>query len=126
MAAHNEKGKWGERVAAAYLERHGYVVRETDWRFGKRDLDIIAVSEDQTLLVVVEVKTRSDDGLCSPLQAVDRAKMRNIAIATNMYVKQYAVDMDVRFDIITVVGSDEKHSNVLHIEDAFNPLLLKW
>lgn len=30
MAAHNELGKWGEDVAAAYLERKGYTIVERD------------------------------------------------------------------------------------------------
>lgn len=66
MAAHNELGKWGEAEAAEYLRRHGYVIRDTDWRFGKRDLDIVAVTEDAQCLVFVEVKTRKSDKVQTP------------------------------------------------------------
>ena len=124
MAAHNETGKWGERVAARYMEKQGYVIRDTDWHYGKRDLDIVAITPAQDVLVIVEVKTRSDDGVMDPMLAVNEAKIRNLAIAANAYVKQYAVEADIRFDIITVVGIDETHNKVHHAEDAFNPLLL--
>ena len=43
MASHNELGKWGEDVAATYLERQGYTIMERDWKSGHRDLDIIAL-----------------------------------------------------------------------------------
>ena len=55
MAEHNELGKWGEDEATLYLENEGYVVIDRDWRAGKRDLDILAVSPDGKTLVVVEV-----------------------------------------------------------------------
>ena len=46
MAEHNELGKWGEDEATLYLENEGYVVIDRDWKAGKRDLDILAVSPD--------------------------------------------------------------------------------
>ena len=42
MAAHNELGKWGEDLAADYLQRKGYTIIERDWKSGRRDLDIVA------------------------------------------------------------------------------------
>ena len=42
MAAHNELGKWGEEMAAEYLQQKGYRIIERDWRSGNRDIDIIA------------------------------------------------------------------------------------
>ena len=104
MAEHNELGKWGEDEATLYLENEGYVVIDRDWRDGKRDLDILAVSPDGKTLVVVEVKTRSGEEYQQPEEAVDARKMRNLALAANTYVKEKQVDREVRFDIVTVVG----------------------
>ena len=44
MAEHNELGAWGEDEAALYLEDEGYVIIDRDWKIGKRDLDILALS----------------------------------------------------------------------------------
>ena len=88
MAEHNELGKWGEDEATLYLENEGYVVIDRDWKAGKRDLDILAVSPDGKTLVVVEVKTRSGEEYQQPEEAVDVRKMRNLAIAANTYVKE--------------------------------------
>ena len=43
MAEHNDLGKWGEDLAADYLQRKGYMILERDWKSGHRDLDIIAL-----------------------------------------------------------------------------------
>ena len=123
MAQHNDLGKWGEEQAATFLERKGYTICDRDWRAGHRDLDIIALNEDQTILVIVEVKTRTSAELNEPEEAVNRKKIRNIGNAANLYLKQFNVEYDVRFDIVSVTGTSDSNAKTEHIIDAFNPLL---
>ena len=80
------------------------------------ELDIIAVKEDE--LIVVEVKTRSEDFLLSPEDAVDTKKIRRIVAAADAYVRYFNIDLPVRFDIVTLI---KKETGFLidHIEDAF-------
>ena len=94
MAAHNELGKEGEEAASAYLSSRGYRIRHRNWHVGKLELDIIAEKDGE--LIVVEVKTR-----------------RN-----TRFVKRFAIDLPVRFDIITVTGIQPPFS-IEHIEGAF-------
>ena len=124
MAEHNELGKWGEDEATLYLENEGYVVIDRDWKAGKRDLDILAVSPDGKSLVVVEVKNRSGEEYQQPEEAVDVRKMRNLAIAANTYVKEQKVEKELRFDIVTVVGVGHQVKRIEHLVDSFNPLLI--
>ena len=124
MAEHNELGKWGEDEAALYLEDEGYVIIDRDWKIGKRDLDILALSPNGKTLAVVEVKTRSGDEYQQPEEAVDGRKMRNLAIAANAYVKEHQVDKELRFDIISVVGVGHQVEHLEHLKDAFNPMLI--
>lgn len=124
MAEHNDLGKWGEDEAALYYEDRGYEILERDWKVGKRDIDLIALTEDKDTLVFVEVKTRQNSDLQEPEEAVDVKKMRNLAIAANAYVKLYGLDMDVRFDIISVIGKCSCVESIECFEDAFNPLLI--
>lgn len=124
MAEHNDLGKWGEDEAALYYEDRGYEILERDWKVGKRDIDLIALTEGKDTLVFVEVKTRQNNDLQEPEEAVDVKKMRNLAIAANAYVKLYGLDMDVRFDIISVVGKCSCVESIECFEDAFNPLLI--
>lgn len=123
MARHNDVGKWGEDLAADYLRNHGYILRDRDWRYGHRDLDLVVLSPDTTTLVFVEVKTRTSDIVLSPMDAIDRRKIRNIGLAANDYVKLHDVREELRFDIISIVGENADVATVEHIVDAFNPLL---
>ncbi len=124
MAKHNEFGDWGEALAERYLTEKGYVIMERDWRFGKRDVDIIAQTKDGLEVVFVEVKTRRSDEIFDPIAAVTPAKMRNIGYCANAYLKYYNLDMEPRYDIITIVKGEDTEAKITHIEDAFNPCLI--
>lgn len=118
MAEHNELGKEGEEAAAAYLTDKGYTIRHRNWRSGRKELDIVA--EYQGQLVVAEVKTRRDTRFGDPQDAITDRKIRRIVSTTDAYLRKFALDMPVRFDIITVTGMKEPFS-ITHIEDAFYP-----
>ncbi len=124
MAKHNELGDWGETLATEYLVRKGYVVKERNWHLGSRDIDIIVLSEDLLTVVFVEVKTRRWDDVIDPTEAVTPQKIRSIGYCANAYIKEQNLDMEIRFDIITVVGSPDSKQEINHIEDAFNPCLI--
>ena len=117
MALHNELGRWGEDVAADYLERQGYTIIERDWKSGHRDLDIIALDGD--MVVFVEVKTRSNRMFTDPEMAIDYQKIRHLQQTANHYIKYRHIDSDIRFDIITVVGTINDSPAIDHIKDAF-------
>lgn len=119
MAAHNELGKWGEQQAADYLERKGYRILARDWKDGHRDLDIVAM-EGQAL-VFVEVKTRRNSFFTDPEHAVDWQKIRSLSMAASKFVRKYRLNGEIRFDIITVIGTGGTPESVQHIEDAFLP-----
>lgn len=116
MATGNEIGKAGEAIARKYLEARGYNVLHTNWHWHHYELDIVAVQGDE--LVVVEVKTRADNGLTCPEEAIDRAKIRRIVAAADAYVRLYNSAFPVRFDIILLTGNAGDY-RVEHIEDAF-------
>ncbi len=125
MAEHNELGFWGEKEAAKYLRKHGYVIKEIDWRLGHRDLDIIAITEDGEWLVFVEVKTLTGDELIDPTHQVTKKKMQNLAFSANAYIKSLPYDdFKMRFDIVSIVGTEGDVKRIEHIEDAFNPLMV--
>ncbi|MDR3061884.1 MAG: YraN family protein [Dysgonamonadaceae bacterium] len=120
MANHNTLGKDGEEAAIKYLLESGYQVLHINWRKGRYELDIVAKTDEE--LVVVEVKTRSGSDWMNPEDAVDTGKIRNIVIATDIYIKIFNIDLPARFDIISVIGS-YPNFEINHIEDAFFPPL---
>ena len=117
MAAHNELGKWGEDLAVAYLQGKGYTIIERDWKSGHRDIDIIAEDETGTI-VFVEVKTRRNRMFGEPEEAIDYRKMQSLQLAVNHYIKFRRINSQVRFDIISIVGTIGSEPEINHIKDV--------
>ena len=111
-------GKVGEELAVKYLTNRGYQILERNWRFGHKEIDIIACKDD--MLVIVEVKTRKSEAYGEPENAVGDAKQRMLICAANAYVRYKNLDVDVRFDIISIIAN-ERGQRIEHIEDAFTP-----
>ena len=120
MARHNDLGKWGEGVAADYLEQQGYSILERGWRTGHKDIDLIAFK--QGILAFVEVKTRKNNAYIQPQQAVDRHKIKLLMTAANRYICNNNIDAEIRFDIVAITGTDYSNYKIEHIEQAFLPI----
>ena len=115
----NELGTWGEEQAADYLRHKGYTIVERDWKSGHRDIDIIATNGQ--VMVFVEVKARRNRIFGEPEDAVDYRKMQNLRAAINHYINYKNVRQEIRFDVITVVGTPyQGEAEITHIEDVPN------
>lgn len=119
MAEHNLLGQWGEDRAADYLINKGYSIRHRNWKFGHRDIDIIA--EKDGMLVFVEVKTRRNNVFTEPEMAVDSFKVKNLITAAGAYITYFRIDDEYRFDIIAVLGLPDNKFVIRHTENAFLP-----
>jgi putative endonuclease len=122
MADHNVTGQRGEEIAAAFLKEKGYEILELNWRFKNLEADIIATFESQ--LIIAEVKTRNSTFFGEPETFVNRQKQKNLIKAANEYVLRSELELEVRFDILSVVSANGR-STVKHIESAFYPLIRK-
>ena len=113
--SHNDFGRWGEEVAADYLESKGYRILERDWHSGHRDIDIIARTADT--VVFVEVKTRRTSDFGEPFEAVNYQKRRNLLSAISHYIRYKHLELRPRFDIISIVAHDLSRPEIQHFED---------
>ena len=118
MAAHNDFGKQGEELAVNYLIEKGYEILERNWRNIHKEIDIIAKKDN--VLVIVEVKARQSDEYGEPDIAVTRQKQSRLISAANAYLFQNKLDINTRFDIISIIIRDDI-VEINHIEDAFLP-----
>ena len=116
MAEHNDLGKLGEEMAVAHLRKHGYAILQTNYVFQKAEIDIIAQKGDT--LAIVEVKTRSSLDFGLPEEFVKPKKIQLLVKAVNEYVQQNDLDVEVRFDIISIFNNKGKFE-IEHLEDAF-------
>ena len=85
----------------------------------KLEIDIIAQIDD--ILVFVEVKTRSNNEHGDPEDGVTLKKQRFLIKAANFYITEKDLDLEARFDIITVLKENNKVI-VKHLPDAFYPI----
>ncbi|MVO09578.1 endonuclease [Flavobacterium sp. TP390] len=116
MAEHNELGRIGEEKAVLYLEANGYELLETNWRYDKAEIDIIAKKEN--ILAVIEVKTRSSLDFGLPQDFVKPKKIQLLVKAINEYVISHDMDVSIRFDIIAI-HKENSDFVIEHIEEAF-------
>ena len=84
------------------------------------EIDIIAQKGD--IIAFVEVKTRSENMLYSPADAVDFSKRNKIIAASNIFLKDFELTKQPRFEIVEVYFKDDEPVRINHIEDAFDSL----
>jgi putative endonuclease len=113
-----ELGKKGESIAAEYLVKNGYKILHRNWHYGHKEIDIVA--KQNNLLVIVEVKTRWTNYWEEPKESVRRKKQKFIIEAADAYVQSFNLDIDVQFDVISIVLQGDKYE-LEHIQDAFQP-----
>lgn len=102
MAAHNDFGALAERLAADLLVRNGWTILHRNWRFGRREIDLV-VRRDRTV-AFVEVKARSRVAHGHPLESIDWRKRRDLAIAASGWIERHGRRADeYRFDAVHVL-----------------------
>lgn len=116
MATHNELGTKGESMAVKYLVSKNYTILETNWRWQKAEVDIIA--QLNQILVFIEVKTRSSSNFLKPEEAVTDKKQSMLIEAAEAYCEAKQLDLELRFDIIAIIHDGNK-TLTKHIEAAF-------
>lgn len=119
MAEHNELGRYGEQVAKTYLEQQGYRIMETNWVYGRAEIDLIAFHEKQ--LIFVEVKTRRSVEHGEPEDFVDWKKEKQMEFASSVYIDKKNHQGEIRFDIVAIVFENKEVYKINHIKDAFWP-----
>lgn len=113
-------GRRGEDLAADFYVQNGFTILERNWHCYHLEVDMIARNEDT--LVICEVKTRSSIDFGEPETFVTPQKQKNLIRAANMYLTRTQLNLEVRFDIVSVTLCGNDHQ-LHHIPSAFQP---KW
>ena len=116
MALHNELGKTGEQLAAAYLARLGFTILYTNWRNGRYEIDLVAVKDE--VLHFIEVKTRRSIRFGLPEEAVDAKKLRCLIQAGEAFLHRQPQWKRIQFDVLSIsIGKDA--TEYFLIEDVY-------
>ncbi|PIE59408.1 MAG: YraN family protein [Desulfobulbus propionicus] len=112
-------GKYGEELAARYLQSSGYLIRARNYRLRCGEVDIIAEKDD--VIAFVEVKTRTSTRFGTPLDAVDRRKQRQLSRLAAYYLQQNREqDKTARFDVLAIILDQEAEPIIELVADAFD------
>jgi len=117
MADHNDFGKLAEELAEQFLVQKNYKILAKNYRYQKAEIDIIAEFENQ--IIIVEVKARKTDAFMLPQEAINKKKIRLIISAANDFLEQNNINLETRFDVISVLPNETGKLEINHIENAF-------
>lgn len=121
-------GRWGESMAADYLEAKNYTILERNVRTRYGEIDLVARHEVEVTgnaksaatTVFVEVKTRSTTTFGYPEESITVRKRAHLAAAAQAYLQEHAeLEGDWRIDVIAIQRhrSGEQPS-IIHFENA--------
>jgi putative endonuclease len=99
-------GELGERIACAFLELKGYEVLERNFRYARREIDLVA--RDRGNIVAVEVKMRRGGRFGKAAQAINRRKIERIQLALAGLVRNSGSGLCPRVDVIAIDVSESR------------------
>lgn len=113
-------GRWGESLAAAYLEKKKYEIVSCNYRCRYGEIDLIA--QNRRYLAFVEVKLRKSAAFAEAREFVDARKQARLRTTAEFWLSQHETDRQPRFDVIEIYapdGLETKKPIIHHWEDAF-------
>ena len=117
MAHKDDLGRWGERVAAEYLESEGYSIVDRGWRCARGEIDLIVHREDCTAFV--EVKTRRTLRFGHPLESITPAKLSRLRVLAGEWCRTTGYSRGrIRIDGIGIVGDGVRIESLDHRTDV--------
>jgi putative endonuclease len=118
MAAKDDRGRAGEERAARHLTDCGYDILDRNWRDRRGEIDIVAATPDE--LVVVEVKTRRSAAFGHPFEAVDERKKDRLWRLACGWIAAHPGAVRgrrIRLDVIGITGEDVATARLEHVQD---------
>ena len=113
------RGDMGEDFAAEYLMGKGYEIIERNFSTRLGGIDIVA--KDGKYIAFIEVKSRAEDCLYAPREAVTRSKQQKICKVAMLYKLKKGLNGQPRFDVFEIVYGkyDLEVKSFTHIKNAF-------
>lgn len=108
------KGAAGEVLAARFLRDKGYEIWSANYRSRFGEIDIIAA--DDPYIAFVEVKTRSEESLYEPREAVTKEKQLRLVKTAMLYIKENRITLQPRFDVIEIVTKKDRPMVIVQID----------
>lgn len=111
------KGNKGEDFAAEYYRKLGFEIVARNFHCRGGEVDIIA--QNGEYIIFVEVKTRADNSLYLPREAVDERKQKKLTLAAMKYLTRSKSEKQPQFDVFEVYSRGDRIYKFQRIENAF-------
>lgn len=99
---HQRIGRRGEEDAYFYLRKQGYVMVSRNFRSPRHPGEIDLIAWDRDVLCFIEVKTRTSHDVKPAEAAVDREKIRDVALVARDYLRELGGTPEWRLDVVSV------------------------
>ena len=111
-------GNKGEELAATYLEKKGYKIRERNFRTRFGEVDIIC--QDGQALVFLEVKTKIGHDFGEPEEMVNKRKLSQVKKMGEVYLQDKGLNVACRVDVVAIVlTSDGEVERLEHYQGVY-------
>ena len=112
-------GRKGEEISIDFLKNKGYEILKRNYRFGHKEIDIVA--RDKNTIVFVEVKAGRSKKFGEPFEKVDHQKQKKLIQVAQAFIQENQIkNFDFRFDVISLnlkgVGEIKHFKNAFMVE----------
>lgn len=110
-------GALGEKLALNYLKKHGFSIRETNFRCPEGEIDIVAQKDDT--VIFVEVRTRGGQGFGTPEESITETKKAKLLATAQAYIQSHPdLPPSSRIDVVAIEMKWGRASRIELIENA--------
>ena len=118
MAAKDDLGRRGERLAENHLLARGYRLVERNWRCRQGEIDLVV--RDGDALVFVEVKTRSSTAFGHPFEAITPVKLARLRRLAHEWCAAHPAERGrIRIDAVAVLAPHGGVPAIEHLVGVF-------
>lgn len=112
-------GRYGENLAAAYLQRRGYRIIGRNYQLQHLELDLVAQKNGQTIIFEIKTRLLKENALQDSL--VSRRQKLNLKKAAKKYAAKLKINFDlIHFDLILInLDCPQKKAHLKHFSDIF-------
>ena len=118
MAAKDDLGRRGERLAEQHLLARGYLLVARNWRCRQGEINLVV--RDGDALVFVEVKTRSSTAFGHPFEAITPVKLARLRRLAGEWCAAHPDERGrIRIDAVAVLAPRGAAPGIEHLVGVF-------
>ncbi len=117
MSKNKDTGKQGEEIAIAHLLQNGFSIAEKNWRWKRKEADIIAIRSNTIHLI--EVKTRNQVACGFPEESISQTKINHLIELAEAYWQLHPTYSAIQIDVVAIILQKGKLHELKVFEDVF-------